>query len=83
MTECLLDTEATKSIISPEVYLSQPNRDDLALCDCKERLFSINKSFVDVRGEVELVVDIFGPILVGHFMIAKIADDMVLGVGLQ
>ena len=29
--ECLLDTGATKSIISPEVNLSHPNRNDLAL----------------------------------------------------
>ena len=36
-----------------------------------------------VRGEVELEVDLCGTILVGHFMIAEIADDVVLGIGLQ
>ena len=81
--ECLLDTGATKSIISPEVYLNHPNRNDLALRECRERLVSIDKSPVTVRGEVELEVDLCGTILVGHFMIAEIADDVVLGIGLQ
>ena len=81
--ECLLDTGATKSIISPEVYLNHPNRNDLALRECRERLVSIDKSPVAVRGEVELEVDLCGTILVGHFMIAEIADDVVLGIGLQ
>ena len=36
-----------------------------------------------VRGEVELEVDLCGTILVGHYMIAGIADDVVLGIGLQ
>ena len=64
--ECLLDTGATKSIISPEVYLNHPNRNDLALTECRERLVSIDKSPVAVRGEVELEVDLCGTILVGH-----------------
>ena len=81
--ECLLDTGATKSIISPEVYLNHPNRNDLALRECRERLVSIDKSPVAVRGEVELEVDLCGTVLVGHFMIAEIADDVVLGIGLQ
>ena len=81
--ECLLDTGATKSIISPEVYLNHPKRNDLALRECRERLVSIDKSPVAVRGEVELEVDLCGTILVGHFMIAEIADDVVLGIGLQ
>ena len=81
--ECLLDTGATKSIISPEVYLSHPNRNDLALRECKERLVSIDKSPVAVRGEVELEVDLCGTVLGGHFLIAEIADDVVLGIGLQ
>ena len=81
--ECLLDTGATKSIISPEVYLNHPHRNDLALRECKDRLVSIDKSPVAVRGEVELEVDMCGTILVGHFMIAEIADDVVLGIGLQ
>ena len=81
--ECLLDTGAMKSIISPEVYLNHPNRNDLALRECRERLVSIDKSPVAVRGEVELEVDLCGTILVGHFMIAEIADDVVLGIGLQ
>ena len=55
--ECLLDTGATKSIISPEVYLIYPNRNNLDLRECKERLVSIDKSPVAVRGEVELEVD--------------------------
>ena len=38
---------------------------------------------VAVREEVELEVDLCGTILVGHFMIAEIADDVVLGIGLQ
>ena len=33
--ECLLDTGAMKSIISPEVYLNHPNRNDLVLRECK------------------------------------------------
>ena len=81
--ECLLDTGASKSIISPEVYLNHPNRNDLALRECKERLVSIDKSPVVVCGEVELEVDLCRTILVGHFMIAEIADDVVLGIGLQ
>ena len=81
--ECLLETGATKSIISPEVYLNHPNRNDLALRECKGRLVSIEKSLIAVRGEVELEMDLCGMILVGHFMIAEIADDVVLGIGLQ
>ena len=61
-------------------YLSHPNRNDLALWECKERLVSIDKSLVAVRGEVELEVDLCGTILVGHFMIAEIADDVVIGI---
>ena len=80
---CLLDTGATKSIISPEVYLNHPNRNDLALRECMERLVSIDKSPVAVRGEVRLEVDLCGTILVGQFMIAEMADEVVLGIGLQ
>ena len=81
--ECLLDTGPTKSIISPEVYLNHPGRNDPALREYKDRLVSIDKSPVAVSGDVEWEVDLCGTILVGHFTIAEMADDVVLGIGLQ